>query len=55
MCFVIISLQVVLKSQDRVLLEINGKGADVVMPLQYLGNLLAVVRDALVTSKVNLV
>jgi len=54
-CFVISSLQAVLKSQDQVLLEVKEKDADVVMPLRYLGNLLVVVKDVLVTSKVNLV
>jgi len=54
-CFVISSLQAVLKSQGQVLLEVKEKDADVVMPLRYLGNLLVVVKDVLVTSKVNLV
>jgi len=54
-CFVISSLQAVLKSRGQVLLEVKEKDADVVMPLRYLGNLPVVVKDVLVTSKVNLV
>jgi len=54
-CFVISSLRAVLKSQGQVLLEVKEKDADVVMPLRYLGNLPVVVKDVLVTSKVNLV
>lgn len=54
-CFVVSSLQAVLKSQDQALLEVKEKDADVVMPLRYLENLPVVVKDALVTSKVNLV
>lgn len=52
--FVISSLRAVLKSQGQALPEVKEKDADVVMPLQYLGNLPVVVKDVLVTSKVNL-
>lgn len=54
-CFVLSSLQAVLRSQGQVQLEVKGKDADVAMPLQYLANLPVVVKGVLVMWKVNLV
>lgn len=52
--FVTNSPQAILKSQGQVRLEVKEKDADVEMPLRYQGNLPVAVKDALVTSKVNL-